>query len=372
MPRLVIAGYYGFGNAGDEAILEATVETLREAIPGAEFTVLTNDPLTTRAACGVDVVSRFSPAAVFGAIRASDMLLFGGGSLLQDVTSLRSLVYYLSLLFAAQSLGKPTMIYANGFGPVYSSLGTALTRTVVNRVSAITLRDSESARQMAKIGVGRPEIRVTADPTFTLQPAGNDSARGILEEAGVLPLDRPLDRPLVGVSLRPWRDEEGLVAGMAEACDMIRDDLGATILFIPMQRTRDGPIAEAIRRRMKGPAAILKRGCAPRELMACIKMTDAVIGMRLHSLIFGVAAAVPVAGIVYDPKIQAFLDAAGCPALGAPGEIEPRAVFETVRGLLDDAGTIRRDLARKRDEFRLLALENARIARELLQRGRSG
>lgn len=370
MPRLTIAGYYGFGNAGDEAILEATVGTLRKCIPGAEFTVLTNDPPATRAACNVNVVSRFSPFAVLEAIRGSDMFLFGGGSLLQDVTSLRSLAYYLSLLFTAQSLGKPTMIYANGFGPVNSSLGKALTRVVVNRVSAITLRDSDSARQIEMIGVTRPPVRVTADPAFTLEPSGTGEAERILEEAGVhsggRPGGRQGDRPLVGVSLRPWASGDRLVTVMAEACDMIRDGLGATVVLVPMQQMKDGPVADQVSRRMKGPVIVLKRACTPRQLMACMKMMDVVVGMRLHSLIFGVASAVPVAGIVYDPKIQAFLEAAGCPALGTPGELRARTVFETVGHILENAGTTRESLSCKRDEFRRLALENARIVKETL------
>ncbi|MGE5541654.1 MAG: polysaccharide pyruvyl transferase CsaB, partial [Bacillota bacterium] len=362
MPRLTIAGYYGFGNAGDEAILEATVGTLRKCIPGAEFTVLTNDPPTTRAACSVNVVSRFSPFAVLKAIRDSDMFLFGGGSLLQDVTSLRSLAYYLSLLFAAQSLGKPTMIYANGFGPVNSWLGKALTRMVVNRVSAITLRDSDSARQIEMIGVNRPPVSVTADPAFTLESAGAGDAGRILEEAGV----KPDGRPLVGVSLRPWAGGDRLVTVMAEACDMIRDNLGATVVLMPMQQVKDGPVACQVSRRMRGPAAVLTRPCTPRQLMACTELMDVVIGMRLHSLIFGVASAVPVAGIVYDPKIEAFLEAAGCPALGAPGEVAARTVLETVGHLLENAVAVRERLARRRDDFRRLAIENALIASKIL------
>ncbi|MCR4397999.1 MAG: polysaccharide pyruvyl transferase CsaB [Firmicutes bacterium] len=363
MPRIVVAGYYGFGNAGDEAMLESTLEALRREIPGSQFTVLTADPEQTREAYAVDVVHRFSPSAVVAALRRADMFVFGGGSLLQDVTSLRSLLYYLSILLAAQRMGKPTMIYGNGFGPVNSPLGKAVTRLVLEGTGAITLRDAESARQVESLGVTGPLVRVTADPAFDLEPSAPSAAAEILRANGI----SEKDAPLVGLSVRPWSDAQALPGTVAAACDMMCDHLGATVVFIPMQGGQDCPLLREIAAKMKGRHAMIEPGRSPRDLMGCIGMLDAVIGMRLHSLVFGVAMGVPVAGITYDPKVTALLEAVGCPNAGSPRTVTAESIFDAARFLLDHSVELKRSLGRAREEMRRLAAENAVIARQLLE-----
>jgi len=92
--KIVISGYYGFGNAGDEAILEAMVRDLRALAPGARLVVLSADPAATAARCGVEAVPRMHLPSVLGALRGADLFISGGGSLLQDATSWRSVPYY--------------------------------------------------------------------------------------------------------------------------------------------------------------------------------------------------------------------------------------------------------------------------------------
>ncbi len=116
--QVVMSGYYGFANAGDDAILEAIQQAIHEASDDIGVTVLSNDPELTRKQYGMEAIPRFRMWKVFSALRRSDALLSGGGSLLQDTTSTRSLFYYLSVIRCAQLLGKPVMLYANGIGPV--------------------------------------------------------------------------------------------------------------------------------------------------------------------------------------------------------------------------------------------------------------
>ena len=365
MPKVTVAGYYGFGNTGDEAILESIIVSLRRYVPGVDLTVLSADPRATSAQHNVRAIQRFSPLAVASAIASSDLLLFGGGSLLQDVTSLRSLMYYSFILAAAQSMGKPTMVYANGFGPVRSALGKAMVRGVLRRTTVITLRDAASAEELDHLGIRLPNTRVTADPVFALDPIPPANAERVLR---CLTTSAPR-RPLVGISLRPWHSAEDLAAKMASAADLLVDRLGATVVLIPMQPSCDAPLAAEVASTMRRPSIVLTRKSdvlKPREVMGVIGMMDAVLGMRLHSLIFSVATGVPAAGVSYDPKIDAFLRAAGCPNLGTPGELDPESVVTSVESLLDPANGHSERLLKKREEFRRLALENARMAAELL------
>ncbi len=87
--RLVLSGYYGFYNVGDEAILQSIIESLHKENPNIELVVLSNDPDYTRKMYGVEAVDRWSIKSVYDAIKKSDGLISGGGSLLQDKTSVK-------------------------------------------------------------------------------------------------------------------------------------------------------------------------------------------------------------------------------------------------------------------------------------------
>jgi len=99
--RFLISGYYGFGNLGDEALLAVIVEQLRGRYPGASIDVLSNTPAETARTYGVEATPRAAPGAVRRAIDRADVVLSGGGGLLQNVTSLRSLLYYAGIVRTA-------------------------------------------------------------------------------------------------------------------------------------------------------------------------------------------------------------------------------------------------------------------------------
>ena len=155
--RVLVSGYYGFSNAGDDAILEA----IQQSVQGKDigFTVLSNDPALTWNQYGMDAAPRFRVGAVLSALRRCDVLLSGGGSLLQDTTSTRSLLYYLSVIRCAQWLGKPVMLYANGIGPVRRPANRRRVRRAVDRAALVTLRDHSSARELVpdEVPGGAPE-----------------------------------------------------------------------------------------------------------------------------------------------------------------------------------------------------------------------
>ena len=118
MVNILISGYYGFDNIGDESILRTLVSSLREHIPDCSLTVLSHNPASTREKYGVEAVDRMSPMAILRVVKKCDMLISGGGSLLQDVTSSKSLHYYLSIIRCAEFFHKKVFIYSQGIGPI--------------------------------------------------------------------------------------------------------------------------------------------------------------------------------------------------------------------------------------------------------------
>ena len=152
--RILIAGYYGFGNAGDEAILAGMLADLRALRPDLEFLVASGDPAGTQADHGVQAIPRDDLQAVLTAVRESDLVILGGGGLFQDywesVTEdlltprQGGLAAYLSFPVLAALLGKPAMIYAAGVGPLRTPEGRRQTRTAFELCQRATVRDAES------------------------------------------------------------------------------------------------------------------------------------------------------------------------------------------------------------------------------------
>ncbi|PJB77877.1 MAG: polysaccharide pyruvyl transferase CsaB, partial [Candidatus Aquicultor secundus] len=168
MKKVLISGYYGFGNTGDEAILSAMITSLRSEIPNVDITVSSFHPHETEAGYGVKAIPR-SIKDIRRTLRKSDLFISGGGGLLQDVTSGRSLAYYCLLLILARVERVPVMIYGQGIGPIKRFFSKFLVKLAISGCNVIAVRDEGSKRVLEKIGVRR-EIVVTADPALLLKP----------------------------------------------------------------------------------------------------------------------------------------------------------------------------------------------------------
>jgi len=301
MKRLLMSGYYGYGNAGDEAVLAGLIAGFRAARPAGdlEIVALSGNPDETRATHGIAAADRYRPAALLGEIRRADLVLSGGGSLLQDVTSAHGIFYYLGVVRMAQVLGRRTMFIAQGIGPLRLARSRRLVRSVANRLGAATVRDADSAALLRAVGVTRPPVEVTADPALLLAgPAPTSDAT-----------------PPFGVALRPWPGQEGIAAHVADACLSVLS--GRRALLLPMQPQTDKPVAEQFSRRWhqgkedgnRATLCSMEKGLTP--LLAHVASCDLMIGMRLHALILAAAAGVPSVALSYDPKVDAFMRASG-------------------------------------------------------------
>jgi len=303
MKRILLSGYYGFGNLGDEAILEATVQSFRQAQPDLEIAVLSAQPQATAQAYGVHAAHRARPGSVLRELRRCNLLLSGGGGLIQDSTSANSAVYYLGIMRLAQLLGRKTMVFAQGLGPVRLSRNVRLTRSAFRRAQAITVRDEASAEWLCSIGVTHPEPQVAADLAFLLKPAPPEEANEVLAQAGVR-----AHEGLLGISVRPWHEApfHSLYEIRSAANDICRQ-LGLRPVFVPMHPAQDLPLAQTWAHALAAKAAILPADLRPSLALAVVARMSLLIGMRLHGLIFAAMAGVPLVGLSYDPKVDALL-----------------------------------------------------------------
>ena len=304
--RVLVSGYYGYDNLGDETILETICNRYKDRY---DLVVLSKQPQQTEKKLGVTSVSRFHILKVRKAIRRCDFLLSGGGSLLQDRTSTRSLLYYLSVMHLVQRDGKPVMVYANGIGPVRGKWNRKLVVRVLQKVSKITLRDEDSLQELHNMGLTREDILVTADPVFSLKPKGTKMAAELWAQLGI-----PNDAPVMGISLRAV--SQSTAERMAALVDGICADTGYIPVFLCMQPAVDLRSAKTVMERMHTKAYLLPGQLTEQQVMSALGAMQLVISMRLHALIFAAVAGTPVMGFDYDPKLLSLLRTLDMPSLG--------------------------------------------------------
>ena len=359
--KIVISGYYGSKNGGDEAMLAAMLEVLREEISDLNVTVISLNPEYTKRRHNVDAVPMPDVFSIIKKIRAADLLISGGGSLLQNVTSGRSLYYYLAIIFFALALGRKVMLYAQGIGPIRGALAHKLMNLIVNRVDLITVRDRGSLEELARLKITRPKIYCTADPVLAIKPVPLDLGEKILARHSI----RKSAEKFIGVAIRHWIGWERFQVELADALDKIVEKTGAKIIFIPMKFPEDIRAAQSTAALMKNSYVVLDEEFTTQEILSLVGCTDVLIGVRLHALIFAGVMNVPMLGISYDPKIERFLDSIGEKPLGNMSDVTAQKIFDaTLEKLSAHKNSLNDKLLKELNE---LARRNAKLAVELAE-----
>lgn len=367
MRRILIAGYYGYGNAGDEAILAGMLADLRSLRPDLEIAVASGDPAGTERDHGVRALDREDLAAVAEAVRGSDLVILGGGGLFQDywdvpfenVFTPRSggLPFYAGFCLLAALLDRPAMLYAVGVGPLKTEEGRRLTRTAFDLCQGATVRDAESLALLAELPA---RAEVVADPAFGLVPADSEA---LLAGLGVAAAERP-----VGIALRPWSfgaDPAIWEAEVAKGLDRYLAGNGERLLFLPFQYEEDAPVHRRVRDRMKARdrVSLVERRLPPEQLAGIVARCGRLLAMRYHAALFALAAGAPVAALAYDPKVRSLLVSAELADLALPVEDWRE---EAIAAVLREARAPRAGFG---EEMRRRARRSAILAVEILERG---
>ena len=339
--RIFLSGYYGYANAGDEAVLAAILEHLSAPLSQrgqpAEFIVTSGDSTQTLGWHGspsyaLRAIGRQNPRELLAGIRACDVFVSGGGSLLQDVTSLRNVAYYTGLIRLAALSRKPVAIYAQGVGPLRRSLSRKLARAAMQKACVITVRDQASCDLLRQIGVSRP-IEVTADSVWGLS-SSQDAAP---------------EPDAWTVSLRTWVSEGAQGKGFNSALAQVAREKGARLRLLPMQPEHDEPVCHKYLQQHGGAQdeVLEARGLGPREMVSLAAGGSLMIAMRLHALIFAASRGVPCVAVNYDPKVQALAQIIGAPCLDDLDDAARlRAAVEAARALSVERRRELADLAR--------------------------
>jgi len=309
--KIMISGYYGFNNTGDEAILKSMVRAFKEKIPQIKIVVLSHSPLQTSQTYQVKAINRLHLIDIIRCLRDTNLFISGGGGLLQDSTGKGwSILYYLGLILIAKIVKVPVMIYAQGIGPINKKINKLLIKWILNKVDIITVRNNPSKKLLNNLRVSGPSIYVNSDPVFLLK---KKNINNIIDN---YPYIRELinsnNRPLIGVSVREYKSNGlDLKRIFAQAADYLIKNYKAKIIFLPFNFDEDVHISEEILSLMKNQADVLKIRLEPEELLSVLSRLSLVVGVRLHSIIFSSMANIPFIAFNYDPKVKYFVEDLG-------------------------------------------------------------
>ncbi|OPZ76789.1 MAG: colanic acid biosynthesis protein [Actinobacteria bacterium ADurb.Bin444] len=385
--KYLISGYYGEGNAGDEAILAGILQEIGRRDEGAEFRVLSFDPDDTRRRHAVEALPTTlrDPRTLGMAVAWADLVISGGGSMLHEADfalygrhflfragKLRPIPYFLAIVGVARTMGKPVMWYAQGLGPLHTKTARLAVRVLGSASQVVAWRDREAAALAADVGVRSGVQMVVPDPAYALAPCSRERAREVLARGAV-----PGDRPLIAVCPRPWLDRLGYRKQLVEALARVADGLGHYIVFLPFQERTDGPLCRelAANPRLAGRSFDAHNVDDPSLLAGLLREADVAVTMRLHSGILAAAAGTPAAAIAYDPKVSSFARQTGQGEyVVTADELETEAGGRRLESLLRESVTHnalrRRRLERAVAPLREAAGRTAQLAVDLARAGR--
>ncbi len=297
--RVLLSGYYGFGNLGDEAILAAMTQELASALPDIEIEVLSSDLAHTHRVHGLDATDRWRLRSIWSALHRCDFLVQGGGGLIQDATSAASPAYYLGVLAMSRFARRPYAIFLQGLGPLHRTTWRKWTARMYGHARLVVLRDAHSAGLLRRWGF-RGEPVVAADPVVLLRPAPREElAAWLAEQNAALP-----EEPYRVLVPREVGEHEPALTAAARAMT----SGGRHALVVPFQR-QDEDLARRLA--AAAGATFLPTPEDPRLALALIAASAGVLAVRLHALVFAASSGVPALAVAYDPKVAAFCDAVG-------------------------------------------------------------
>ena len=359
---IVISGYYGFDNSGDDSILRAIIQEFKTFYPSIRIVALSKKPEETSKLYGIESVNRLDFIKIIRKIRHTKLLISGGGSLIQDVTSNKSLFYYLSIIKIAEFFKKKVMLYANGIGPVTNKNNYKHITSVLNNVDLITLREPSSYEEIKSYGVDKPEISITADPAFNLFTADDTEVNEILTKNGI-----PGDTPYCVIALRPWKTmAQDFSTQIASISEYLYNKYNIASVFVKMQPIHDTEITKRVFNEVSTKAFFIKESLTPTQLLGLINKAELTIGMRLHTLIYSIKCNTPAIGIVYDPKVDSLMDYSNHPYKVPVEDPNPLTLERYVDEIMDKKDDIKEQLKAVAEDFSDKATENTRLALKLI------
>lgn len=357
MKNILIFGYIGYGNLGDETNLKHLVELIRGVDVGIEMTVVSAAPELTAAENKIRAIGKPNFFGIIKALRKADLLLGNGGSLFQDVTSMRSLIYYSALIVLAKLFRVKVFLYGQGIGPLRSGIGKKLTGWVLSMANLITVRDRLSIIALAELNVRKPEIHFTAEPLLALDKPADGSAGGYWKgmSSGKQIKLGLIIRQYKFISKDFWE----------RLLDCLKWEAHIETYLIPVQPKENGFLRELAAR---FGLSFLEIKDGWQQLQQATSGLDFLVSARLHGLVAGVSQGIPCYGLAADPKVEGFCLQLGIPFGLLTLETEWLGIYNQITKYIMQSSVELPDYQSKLPFWKSRALENQLILRQYLEK----
>ena len=343
---VVISGYYGSRNSGDEAVLRSIVESLRKERPHIKITVLSRKPTETKLSNGVRAIYWLNLFSILATMKNTELLISGGGNLMQDETSTRTLIYYLFIIQCAKLNGAKVMLYANGIGPLHKEKNRNRVSRQLNEIDLITIREEKSLEELNRLHITKPRVEITADAAFTLEAPSD-----VVQEAC-------LCKPYFVISIRSWKAlDVAFEEKIARFADYVKEIYKLEPVFIAMQPQYDLEISKRVSARTKNLATVLTKRYSVDEMLHIVQNSEFVLGMRLHTLIYAAKTGVPVIALGYGPKVEGIMNYMKQDFMTSVEDVQ----YEHILSYVDEIMHNKEELSKKLKEQSNMLKEKARL-----------
>lgn len=313
--KAFIIGYYGCDNIGDEVLLHQVIKMIRDIDESISITSISYRTNETKLLHNIDSISRNKYYQIVKTIKNSDIVIGGGGSILQNITSNKSLIYYLVLFLISKIYGKKVIILGNGFGPVNGKFFRWLSKIIINKIDVFVARDSETVDDLEKIGV-RTKVELAADLAYyEYESVANRKNRKVI------------------INIRPWNNSQKIIDEMSKFIKILIDD-NYIVEFLSMQNGKDDFLVKSIEKKLGISIPILPNSID--EFLSNKGDYCCMIGMRLHALVWAGIKDVPFIGIEYDPKINSYINMTNQMSTGSVENIDAQHLYKVFNKLIDE------------------------------------
>lgn len=326
MENIIIANWAGV-NTGDDAIFLSMLKQIKE-VSDSDIFLMADNPLSLESKYPIEDSVRIFEfykisnwKKIYEFLKKSSLVIYGGGDIVNENFA------SISFLHLAKLVGLPLLVWGVGVVPVKPIMIKHYLKWVLNQSHIIGVRDESSKELLENMGITKPSIKVTGDLALHLNPNLNNNP--LINKLN----DLTPGTLMIGLNIRnfdylysshsQW-SEKDLLVGTTMLCDYIVDKYDAHILFLPMvtgekcaefhpNLTSDDELMDKLINLMKNPnkTTTLKGHYTPEDLLGLMTKLDLIIAMRLHTLILGAKAGVPLLALDYAPKTTSFMSSIG-------------------------------------------------------------
>lgn len=316
---LLISAFIGSENLGDEVIFKSIIDNL--FVDKTRITVLSvNEPKTQK--LGVKTIYSRNILNVIRGISNCDILLMGGGGIIQDQSSILNFLYFYFQLIVARFYKKPIILCFVGVGPIRFQLNKLLLKHIANSISFAIVRDEQSKNFL---------LEYIGDPLKVV--AAHDPALNILFDKKDLPRSPFMEKmPYIVVSIRRWffvnpllpvfitrrlnkwtmfrKRYDYFITSLANDIDKVLDKhQNVTLIFVSLYDSEDLDVISDLIKNMrnKNQVILAKDKISELEYLSIVSHSTFVLGMRLHSLVLSAVVKKPFIALSYSSKVEEFV-----------------------------------------------------------------